>query len=207
MRAFFISGTDTDCGKTHVTAQLAAQYLREGKKVATQKFIQTGCEGISEDIIAHRSAMNIELLPEDLSGESCPYVFKFPASPHLAASLEGVQIDAKKITAASEVLLKKYEILLIEGAGGLMVPISQNYLTIDYIAERDLPLIFVVPSKLGSINHALLSVEACLLRGVKLAKIAFNDFPQVDKILADETFAFVKTYAQERFPKCEFLYF
>lgn len=205
MSAYFISGTDTDCGKTHVTGILARRFLDEGKSVITQKLVQTGCYGISEDIIAHRRKMGIDLQPADLDSSTCPYVLKFPSSPHLAARLEDVKIDVEKIAAATRSLQKQYDMVLIEGAGGLMVPLCHDFLTIDYIAKENIALILVVPAKLGSINHALLSVEACMIRGIEIAKIVFNNFPKTDECLWSETRDFVKKYASIRYPNCEFL--
>lgn len=205
MAVFFVSGIDTSCGKTFVTGVLARRELEKGKSVITQKFVQTGCDGVSEDIEAHRKAMGLGLLPEDKNGITCPYVFKFPASAHLASRMEGVEIDLEKISASTKILAEKFDTVFIEGAGGLMVPVSENFLTIDYIARENLPLILVCSAKLGSINHSLLSLEACKNRGVNVAKVVYNNYPEEDSRLSAETCAYLKRYVAEIFPKCEFL--
>lgn len=82
MKVFFISGTDTGIGKTVATAALARKLAEAGENPVTQKLVQTGCGGVSEDIIAHRKIMGSGLLPEDLDFTTCPYVLKYPASPH-----------------------------------------------------------------------------------------------------------------------------
>ena len=90
---YFVSGIDTDCGKTFVTGSLARELMQSGFNVATQKLIQTGCEGISEDILVHRQLMGIEPQDYDRSGISCPIVFTHPCSPHLAAKIDNKGID------------------------------------------------------------------------------------------------------------------
>jgi len=158
-KVIFISGIDTDCGKTIVTGLLAKFLQKTGKKVITQKLVQTGCSEISEDIETHRKIMNIGLLEEDKNHLTCPYIFQFPASPHLSAKIENTEIDIDKILNSTNKLLEKFDIVLIEGAGGLLVPITSNYSTIDFIAKNKYPIILVSSSKLGSINHTLLSLE------------------------------------------------
>ena len=131
-RAYFVTGIDTDAGKSIVTGVLAQALSARGERVITQKFIQTGCDGLSEDIETHRRIMGIGLLPEDEDGTTCPIVFTYPASPHLAAAIDGRDIDLTLIGRSTEKLLQKYDTVLIEGAGGLYVPLSEAYRTIAY---------------------------------------------------------------------------
>ena len=155
-KAFFVSGIDTDAGKTYCTAWLAKQWMNEGLSVVTQKFIQTGCDEYSEDIEAHRRLCGIDPLPEDLDHTTAPLIYHHPCSPQLAARLDGRDIPLDIIDRSTETLLKKYDRVLVEGAGGLMVPITDEMFTIDYVSQRHLPLILVVHSALGSINHIIL---------------------------------------------------
>ncbi|OQY04144.1 MAG: dethiobiotin synthase, partial [Bacteroidetes bacterium 4572_117] len=151
---YFISGIDTDCGKTYITG-LLAYHLKQAKvKVISSKLVQTGCQGISEDILEHRRIMESRILPEDKSGLTCPYVFSYPASPHLSAKIDDSIVNLNTIRKSANKLLINNDIVLTEGAGGLMVPIIDNYLTINYIKDNGLPLILVGSSKLGSINHS-----------------------------------------------------
>lgn len=205
MATFFVSGIDTSCGKTYITGLLAKMEMQKGKSVITQKFIQTGCEKISEDIEAHRKTMGVEFFPEDLDGTTCPYIFKFPASPHLSAKMENVEIDLDKISDCTKKLELKYDTVFVEGAGGLMVPVKEDFLTIEYVARENLPLILVASAKLGSINHALLSIEACLNYGVNLVKVVYNNYPKEDEKLSAETSSYIKKYLASRLPNCEFL--
>jgi dethiobiotin synthetase len=199
-REYFLSGIDTDCGKTYITGLLAKKILQTNKKIITTKLIQTGCNGISEDIIDHRRLMKIELFNEDHSGLTCPIVLSFPASPHLAAEIDNKIVSIEQIRISFDQINSNYEIVLSEGAGGLMVPVTEDYLTIDYVNAYNLPLILVSSSKLGSINHTLLSLEACKQRKIKLFAFIYNQFPDHDKTIAKNSFGFFKSYLKEKFP-------
>jgi len=187
MATFFITGIDTDIGKSIVTGLLAA-FLRSKKaNYITAKLLQTGCIDIAEDIITHRKIEGIELLPEDHAGETCPYIFKFPASPHLAAEMEERIIDPKHIARCISKLAKSYDTVLLEGAGGLMVPLTRNLLTADFVAEQNYSLIVVSSSRLGSINHTLLTLEAALNRNIPIAGVIYNEYPQEKTAIAEDS--------------------
>jgi len=159
---YIICGIDTDCGKTFITGLLAKQCINKGKQCITQKLVQTGCSGsIADDILEHRRIMQIPLLPEDYNHITNPYIFKFPASPHLAAELESTIIDITKLHESIQNLSNKYEVVLCEAAGGICVPLTSSYLFSDFLQECGYPIILVSSSKLGSINHTLLSIEFC----------------------------------------------
>ncbi|MCK9174599.1 MAG: dethiobiotin synthase [Desulforhopalus sp.] len=173
-RVYVVSGIDTDIGKTVATG-IVATALRQGDcSVMTQKFVQTGCSGISEDILTHRQLMGMELTEDDRSGLTCPCVFPDPCSPHLAASLAGKEIDLKEIEEASRKLLERYDILLLEGAGGLSVPLRPDFLFIDWLMEKRYPLLLVTSPRLGSINHTLGALELCKWREINIAAVLYN---------------------------------
>ena len=132
-KAYFISGIDTDAGKTYVTGHIARHLMKEGKRVITQKFIQTGNTGMSEDIEVHRRIMGTGMLPEDLDHTTAPVIFSYPASAQLAARIDGREIDLGVIDRATERLLSLYDVVLVEGAGGLAVPITDTFMAIDYV--------------------------------------------------------------------------
>lgn len=132
----FISGIDTNVGKTVATGMIAKALAKAGKKVITQKMIQTGCEHVSEDIEAHRQIQGLPFTDEDTQGLTCPYIFTYPCSPHMAAAKDGRRIDLETITQATRRLRETYEYVLLEGAGGLMVPNDMESLTIDYVKEQ-----------------------------------------------------------------------
>lgn len=204
---YFISGIDTDCGKSHVTGLIARNLQNNGVRVVTQKLIQTGCIGVSEDIITHRRIMGIDLLPEDIDMTTCPIVFTHPCSPHLAARLDGRSIDLDLIKHSTEVLKKRFEVVLVEGAGGILVPVTEEYSMADYAAEMHLPVIFVTTAKLGSINHAMLSIEYCLSRGIEIAAIAYNVYGENDQLIVDDTRELLKSLINKRLPQTEFMEF
>lgn len=205
MSVYFVSGIDTDAGKSIVTGILARTLYRQGVKVITQKFIQTGCRGISEDILKHREIMGIAPQDVDSDGTTCPYVMTYPASPHLAAEIDRISIDTNKIYQATEKLASLYDVVLLEGAGGLYVPVTRDYMTIDYIREKGYPLILVTSSKLGSINHSLMSLELCRIRGINLQYVVYNDFPNDSEWIKNDSITIIRQYLDCYFPACKLL--
>lgn len=205
MAVFFVTGIDTDAGKSMVTGVIARTLLHKGVKVITQKFVQTGCTGISEDILKHREIMGIAPLPVDEDGTTCPYVLTYPASPHLAAEIDKVDIDVTRIHMATEKLDSLYDVVLLEGAGGLYVPVKRDFLTIDYIAEYGHALILVSSSKLGSINHTLMSLELCRLRGIEVKYVVYNDFPGDSELIRNDSITVIRDYLDSHIPNCRLL--
>ena len=108
-KVIFVSGIDTDVGKTVATGIYAKKLMEQGFSVITQKMIQTGCKNISDDLLVHRKIQGIDLTEEDLQGETCPYLFEYPCSPHLAARLEGREINEKIIEKSTAFLAEKYD--------------------------------------------------------------------------------------------------
>lgn len=205
-KIYFISGIDTDAGKSYCTAWLAHELARSGQRVITQKFIQTGNTGHSEDIDLHRRLTGTGYLPEDREGLTMPEIFSYPCSPHLAARIDHRPIDFTKIERATLELARRYDTVLVEGAGGLMVPLTEDYLTIDYIAEKRYPLVFVTSGKLGSINHTLLSLEAIARRGIVLDTVLYNLYPtEEDKTIQEDTLRFIQDYLSKHFPEARFM--
>lgn len=205
MAVFFVTGIDTDAGKSMVTGVIARTLLHKGVKVITQKFVQTGCTGISEDILKHREIMGIAPLPVDEDGTTCPYVLTYPASPHLAAEIDKVDIDVTRIHMATEKLDSLYDVVLLEGAGGLYVPVKRDFLTIDYIAEYGHALILVSSSRLGSINHTLMSLELCRLRGIEVKYVVYNDFPGDSELIRNDSITVIRDYLDSHIPNCRLL--
>lgn len=201
----FLSGIDTDAGKTYATAYLAKRFMQQGLSVVTQKFIQTGCRDDSEDIIAHRKLMGIDLLPEDKDHTTAPIICTYPASAQLAARIDGRDIDISLIDRSREILASRYDVVIIEGAGGLMVPFTDDFLTIDYPATRQLPVVLVTNGILGSINHTLLSLEAIKARGLELPYIIYNKYFDTDALIAEDTLGFIRRYVAKHFPDTEII--
>lgn len=203
---YFVSGIDTDAGKSYATGYLAKRWNEAGVRTVTQKFIQTGNTDISEDIELHRRIMGCGFLPEDEERLTMPEIFSYPCSPHLASEIDGRPIDFEKIDNATDTLSERYDAVLLEGAGGLMVPLTRTLLTIDYIRDHGYPLIFVTSGKLGSISHTLLSLEAVKRRGIRLHTLMYNLFPDnPDKTISDDTMSYLQDYLSSEFPDAGFI--
>ena len=202
---YFVSGIDTDAGKSYATGYIASVWNAAGIRTVTQKVIQTGNTGMSEDILLHRKIMGCGILPEDEQRLTMPEIFSYPCSPHLASEIDGREIDFARIESATDTLSERYDAVLLEGAGGLMVPLTRDLLTIDYIKEKGYPLIFVTSGRLGSISHTLLSLEAVKNRGIPLKMLVFNMFPhEEDSTIADDTQTFLKDRLRREFPDTEY---
>ena len=198
-KTYFITGIDTDCGKTIVSGILAKSLKENGIKLITQKLIQTGCKGISEDIIKHREIMQEPLNAFDKDGTTCPIVYSYPASPHLAAEIDQLPIDLQKIEQASKKLEATFDLVLLEGAGGLMVPLTRDLLTIDLVQQKKWPVILVTSSKLGSINHTLLSLEIIKNRGIELTAVIYNHYPSQSSLILEDSVKIFHDYLTKNF--------
>ena len=216
MSVLFVSGIDTDIGKTYATGLLAKALMQQGVNVITQKLVQTGISkqadgelGIADDILSHRQLMQMPLQPCDLDFTTCPYRYEKPASPHLSAALANQPLNINVITDATNALQADYELVLLEGAGGLLVPINEQLLTLDYIAKQGYPIVLVTSGRLGSINHTLLSLEAIKSRGLMIHSVIYNhihdDAEQTDAEIANSTIDFLQAYLARHYPKAHWL--
>ena len=185
-RVYFISGIDTGIGKTVAVGMMCRALQQAGRDWISVKMVQTGCDGFSEDLDAHRAMAGVGKFPEDEEGLTAPQIFKFPSSPLLAASLEGRTVDLDRIAASVKACAQNHEIVLVEGAGGLCVPLTEETLAADFVAQQGWPLILVASGRLGAINHIILSIEAVRARGLQLAGIVMNRIPEADPRLFDD---------------------
>lgn len=204
-RVIFVSGIDTNIGKSYATAFLLKYFRTSGQTAISQKMIQTGNQGLSEDIELHRRLLGEPLSELDLDGTTAPIILSYPASPHLAARLDGIEIDLSKLDGATTRLLEVYDRVVLEGAGGLMVPIREDYLTADFVAERGYPLALVTSGRLGSINHTLLTLEVCRARGIELRYLIYNHYPHTDSIIEADTLGVLSRYLERYHPEAEML--
>lgn len=184
---FAVVGIDTDVGKTVATGLMARSLRQMGKTVITQKLVQTGCAGYSEDILTHRQIMGCGLLPDDDEGLTCSYVLPTPCSPHLAARLAGITIDPERIRQATVELRRRYQVVLLEGAGGLFVPLAEDFTLLDYLKDEGFPLILVTSSRLGSINHSICALEALQRRDMVLAGLVYNRLETSDWRIVEDS--------------------
>ena len=204
-KIIFISGIGTNIGKSYATGWLACRLAATGYSVITQKMIQTGNTGSSEDIDIHRRIMNISPTSDDIDHTTAPVIFTYPASPHLAAAIDHISIDFAKINNATETLASIFDVVLVEGAGGLMVPLTKTYLTIDYIQDRHYPVALVTNGSLGSINHTLLSFEALAARNIPLRYVIYNPFFDEDLVIAADNKEFMREYFSAHSQSTQFL--
>lgn len=203
---YFVSGIDTGIGKTYTTGYLAQLWYSQGLNVITQKLIQTGNVDVSEDIEKHRKIMGRGWFVEDELKLTMPQIFSYPASPHLATQIDQRDLDFHAIDHATAQLQQRFDAILLEGAGGLMVPLTQDLLTIDYIAQKQYPIILVSSGRLGSINHTLLSLEVIQQRGLQLHTLAYNlNDESQDEIISQDTAAYLKRYLAKHFPECQWV--
>jgi dethiobiotin synthetase len=168
--AYFITGTDTEIGKTLISSALLYALAQQGVRAAGMKPVAAGAElrdGVwhNEDADRIASAANVAV-PAELA---TPYLLREPAAPHIVADLEGVDINIDHIRSCYDRVSGMADAIVVEGVGGFRVPLSKRYDTADLAQQLGLPVILVVGLRLGCINHALLTAEAIAARGLVLA--------------------------------------
>ena len=166
----FVTGTDTEIGKTLVSAAILHTLVESGQRACGMKPVAAGAELVdgelhNEDADMLAAAGNVHL-PQNIT---TPYLLREPCAPHIAASLEGVTIEPVPIIAAYAEILAASDAVVVEGVGGFCVPFSSSFDSADLAAQLNLPVILVVGMRLGCISHALLTVEAIVARGLVLA--------------------------------------
>jgi dethiobiotin synthetase len=166
----FVTGTDTEIGKTLVSSAILHKLVRSGRRACGMKPIAAGAEMIdgelhNEDADMLAAAGNVHL-PSSIT---TPFMLREPAAPHIAAALEGVTIEPVPIIAAYAEILAASDAVVVEGVGGFRVPFNDDFDSADLAAQLNLPVILVVGLRLGCISHALLTVEAIVARGLVLA--------------------------------------
>ncbi|WP_127803254.1 dethiobiotin synthase [Hydrogenophaga sp. NH-16] len=192
MNAFFITGTDTGVGKTFVSCALLQALARRHPRVVGMKPVAAGLVPTpdgwdSEDAIALRSASTVRVPP----ALDNPVRLPDPLSPHLAAERAGTRIDIHHLVACQRELAKRADAMVVEGAGGFLVPLTPEHTGADLAQALGLPVLLVVGLRLGCLNHALLSAEAIRARGLTLAGWVAN---RIDPGMAaaDENIAFLR---------------
>lgn len=181
MQHFWVVGTDTDVGKTFVTTLFMRELQKTGITVTPYKPVQTGLVEDSGKGHYQDTTSYIEYSLYSLDNDSLnTYSFPVAASPHYAAELAGQRIDEKLVLQTIENLKVKFETVICEGAGGLFVPLHLNTkrTLLDVVEQSNLPVVLVASTKLGTINHTLLSIEALQARGISVLGIVFNQFNQ-----------------------------
>ncbi|MFA7292226.1 MAG: dethiobiotin synthase [Rhodocyclaceae bacterium] len=165
--AYFITGTDTEIGKTYVACALLHAFRQQGRTAIGMKPVAAGTDaaGHNEDVEALIAASSIAAERRLVN----PYCFADPIAPHIAAREAGVRMAPEPVQAALQALGEMAEVVVVEGVGGFVVPLGENFDAADLAAALALPVILVVGMRLGCLNHALLTAAAIEARGLKLA--------------------------------------
>jgi dethiobiotin synthetase len=170
----FITGTDTDVGKTVISAGLALVLRGRGMKVGVMKPVATGCYGGEERLVSPDAVFLLEAAENEYPALTSPSRFRNPLSPNVAAMLEKKEVDIPDILKSYRELQKHYDFIIVEGVGGLMVPLKKDYYVANLIRDMGLPIVIVSYAGLGAINHTLLTVDAATIRGLEVRGIIFN---------------------------------
>jgi len=194
----FVSGIGTGVGKSVVAGLMARDARNRGVDAITVKMVQTGNSGYSEDLQLHRRLMGGILFEEDGAGLTAPQIFAFPSSADLAARLEGKRVDVEKIVSSVDACARNRELVIVESAGGLLVPLDGQTYAADVAAKEGWPLVLVTNCALGSINHTLLSLEAACARGMTIERVVCNWSPGVDPAIDEDTPKAIKAWLDAR---------
>jgi len=188
MQGFFITGTDTGVGKTAVTAGLAANLKQKGFDVGIMKPVQTGSEKSEHGLISADAlyAMQVAKINDPMELVS-PYRLEAPLAPSIAAQITGVNIEVQKIEHAYRELCKRHRFMLVEGAGGIMVPVTGRLLMADLAKILNLPVLIVARPGLGTVNHTLLTIEYAKSRDIQVAGVIINGLNESEAGTAEKT--------------------
>jgi len=187
-RGIFVTGTDTGIGKTIVSATLARLLALSGLSVGVMKPVTSGCEERDGRLVSLDAELVCWGAGIPLTTESAPYLMKAPLAPSVAASLEGIEIDVAAIKATYQRLAEQYDIVIVEGAGGLLVPVTGSFLMSDLAKELGLPILVVARPNLGTVNHTLLTTSCAAHLGLEVKGVVINRFPD-EPDQAEETAA------------------
>jgi len=196
-KGFFVTGTDTGVGKTIISAGLICFLNNLGYRTGAMKPVESGCriqrftglKTTSADILIPNDGMFLKKIanmqePVDII---TPIRFREPLAPFTASKIEGKPINIGKIKDAFSRLSKKYELLIVEGIGGLLVPIKKNYYVLDLAKDIGLPLIVVARPSLGTLNHTMLTVNYAIKEGLRVAGIIMNYNKPPENTIAEKT--------------------
>jgi dethiobiotin synthetase len=175
MKGVFVTGTDTGVGKTVVAAAIAAALRARGVDVGVAKPVQSGNRAADPegDAMRLKQAAGVDELPEEIA----PFCFDAPLAPLVAARLEERELDLEEVCRAVRTLAERHEIVVVEGAGGLLVPVGRDWTIADLAVALALPLVVVARAGLGTVNHTLLTVFEARRRGLEVAGVVVDGPP------------------------------
>lgn len=177
LKGIFVTGTDTGVGKTVISAGIAGALKASGIDVGVMKVVASGCAGdVCDDVKFLTSVSGCK----DEIDLVCPVRLKHPLAPMVAAENEGVSIDIEGIKKAADILMSRHEFLIIEGVGGIAVPVTGDCMVADLAKMIGLPLVIVSRAGLGTINHTLLTIEFARAKGLDVLGVVFNGYRGVE---------------------------
>ena len=183
MRGCFITGTDTGVGKSVISASLTRALRGIGHDAVAIKPIETGCAGEPSDgallMAASGNSEPIEAI--------VPLTFREPLAPMVAASLEGRTIEPRELVSKVRATASRHEFAIVEGAGGLLVPITKRYFMRDLMRDLELPVLIVASVRLGTLNHTLMTIECARNAGLSVAVVVLNENVPPDGGIAERT--------------------
>ncbi len=192
----FVIGTDTEVGKTYVACRLAKSLVRGGTRVGVYKPVASGggpSEPSDAELLRAAAGQNCEL------SHVCPQQFTAPVAPPIAAALEGREVDEALLLTGANWWLGRCDLLIVEGAGGALSPISASLTVLDLAGQFGYPLLLVVANRLGAVNHTLLTLEAAAKRNLRVEAIVLNTLPGVPSLASNREL--ISTFA----PKIEII--
>ncbi|MBX9620767.1 MAG: dethiobiotin synthase [Alphaproteobacteria bacterium] len=194
----FMTGTDTNVGKTYVSHLLLKKWNEQGLQTIGLKPVASGCEWIegqyiNQDAYTLQKAASIHLTYSQVN----PFCFKTPVAPHIAAQKEGLKLRAQEISDHIQNIAQiNHDVMLIEGVGGLMVPFNKKELQLDLIKALNIPVLFVVGLKLGCLNHTLLSIAMLKAYQIPIKGWIINHIDPLTECV-DENITTLKHYLKE----------
>ncbi|MFH1383557.1 MAG: dethiobiotin synthase [Candidatus Omnitrophota bacterium] len=186
-QGIFVVGTDTNVGKTVVAAGLALVLRKRGLRVGVMKPIASGCKQVGNTLVSLDAVFLMEAAENQFSALTNPIRLKEPLAPSVAAEIEGREVNVQKVSFAFRELQKNYDFVIVEGIGGLLVPLGTDYYVSDLVRSLHLSVLIVGRISLGTINHTLLTVEALRARGIAIEGIVLNGLDPRSSSLAELT--------------------
>src|SRR3954447_26825971 len=196
MRGVFVTGTDTEVGKTVVAAAICAAAVERGIRAARSRPVVTGLDEPAGDwprdheLLAR--AANAGQSPEDVA----PHRYGPAVSPHLAEQLAGEEIDPEALVAKAQAEAEKADALVVEGVGGLLVPLANEYLVRDFAGELSLPVVIAARPGLGTINHSLLTIEAARAVALRVQAVVLTPWPAEPNAMQRSNMETIERFAE-----------
>jgi dethiobiotin synthetase len=185
-KGIFITGTDTGVGKTMVSAALARLLMLHDLKVGVMKPVTSGCREVDGRLVSDDAELLAWAAGIPVTDDVAPYLLREPIAPSAAAEKDGVRVDFNRIREAYASLAASHDLVIVEGAGGLMVPLSGGMLVADLVNQLNLPLLVVARPNLGTVNHTCLTCFVAKQMGLDLRGVIINNFPNLPD-LAEQT--------------------